>query len=77
MNGRDVPYVVAVLALVVGLGVLLVGEATGGEGLAVPVGGVVGLAGVTLLTVLVARAPGGHEGQEEHEHAEREDAAEA
>jgi hypothetical protein len=76
MDGRDLPYVVAVLALAAGLGVLLVGEATGGEGLAVPVGGVVGLAGVTLLTVLVARAPGGedHEGRE---HAEHEDAAEA
>jgi hypothetical protein len=78
MNERDVPYLLAVLGLVLGLAILLVGEASGGEGLAVPVGGAVGLAGVALLTYLVARAPGGHEGHEGGEELEaHEDATEA
>lgn len=50
-------YAISVVATVAGLLVLLVGEATGAAATLVPVGGVVVLVGVGMLTALVATLP--------------------
>lgn len=49
-------YALAVIGVVVGLALLLAGEAFAGMGDLVPVGGVVALAAVGLLTVVVHRS---------------------
>jgi len=48
---------VAILTIVAGVGVLLVGEAAHGAGMLVYVGGVVALVGVALLTGIIAMVP--------------------
>ena len=56
---NPVVYAISMLLTVGGLAVLLLGEYTGATTTLVPAGGAVVLAGVALLTVLVAMLSGG------------------
>ncbi|WP_224332784.1 hypothetical protein [Haloprofundus halobius] len=64
------PYAVSVLGVVVGLAILLVGEALGAADAVVVGGGVVVLVGVGVLTAAVAMHPAPDEAAEEGHSAQ-------
>jgi hypothetical protein len=66
MDGETLTVAVSMLLTFAGLAVLLYGEYAGFTETAVPVGGVVVLAGVGILTAHVARLPEPEDGETGH-----------
>jgi ABC-type Fe3+ transport system permease subunit len=58
---------IAVAGVVVGLGILLAGEATHSPEIVAYTGGAIALAAVGIMTLAIARLPGGDHDEEDHD----------